>query len=710
MAGESLSSGQRKQMVAALCVGFGLLMFGIYQHVHADRSTGRSTSTPKREKRKRKKRAKESPESKSPEAPVDPTRVRAEELKVMGNELFKAKQVREAIILYTKAIELHEDPSYYGNRALAFIQQDEFALALDDAMSMYRVDPSSVKALHLRAISLQGLGRIAEAALAFQDILVKDPNNAKAKLRLKECEAVLSADDSKDDSNIVEDSNEIKSTESIRGISEEYVVISEEPVVVSEEPIAVSEDHIVISEEPIAVSKEPIAVIDEPLVPSEEPVVESNAPVAIPEESPVITEQPLAISEESIPEPFCEPVNVEEPIFPEPLVSDELAADEHFDDFDSDLFSAEQAMDDLARDADGQPHDIEESFIADSATLDAITSQDVMVPAAVSAVFSEEKVPAEKPTTSQESVEKPITSEESVEKPVASEESVEQPITSEEPVQKPIASEEPLVSEEPVASIEPDAIDIDKSANPSVSLGVDISSSDDQADQSIQAADNVDDLYELDAEFIAQKPVAFEESVKKPIAFEEPVEKPIASDELGEKSTEDLIASLELVVSEEPADESIAYAPLVESDDDSLEFETAEEASSEEPIASLKPIASTMEDNEPISPSTVDSSDLDGAKSEVPADEISTKWAHPASLNVNESTIFANSAISHPASVESPPASVESVSSDELSFDSPVEFFSPELKSNEVESFVGAKDLETDQLSLSDSEDESQKI
>lgn len=70
----------------------------------------------------------------------------AEAKKETGNELYKVKNYRGALPLYTEAIALCPDvPSYYGNRAACYMMLSQFKNALEDARKAVLLDSNFVK-------------------------------------------------------------------------------------------------------------------------------------------------------------------------------------------------------------------------------------------------------------------------------------------------------------------------------------------------------------------------------------------------------------------------------------------------------------------------------------------------------------------------------------------------------------------------------------
>ncbi|KAH9605453.1 hypothetical protein KSS87_006279 [Heliosperma pusillum] len=72
---------------------------------------------------------------------------RAEELKVLANEAFKAHKYNQAIDLYSQAIDLNsQNAVYFANRAFAHTKLEEYGSAIQDATNAIDVDSKYSKA------------------------------------------------------------------------------------------------------------------------------------------------------------------------------------------------------------------------------------------------------------------------------------------------------------------------------------------------------------------------------------------------------------------------------------------------------------------------------------------------------------------------------------------------------------------------------------
>lgn len=89
----------------------------------------------------------------------------AELKKENGNQLYKIKQYRSALPLYTEAINLCPDTAaYYGNRAACYIMLNKFEEALEDSRKCVQLDPKFVK----------GYIRMAKCSLALGDLMTAE--------------------------------------------------------------------------------------------------------------------------------------------------------------------------------------------------------------------------------------------------------------------------------------------------------------------------------------------------------------------------------------------------------------------------------------------------------------------------------------------------------------------------------------------------------
>lgn len=75
----------------------------------------------------------------------------AEEQRFMGNESMKSKDYDDAIVHYSKSLELDpNEPATYSNRAMAHLQKKMYARAIEDANACLAIQSDYLKAFHRR--------------------------------------------------------------------------------------------------------------------------------------------------------------------------------------------------------------------------------------------------------------------------------------------------------------------------------------------------------------------------------------------------------------------------------------------------------------------------------------------------------------------------------------------------------------------------------
>lgn len=85
-------------------------------------------------------------------------------LKDMGNRSFSEARYQEAVLYYTSAIKKQPNVSpYYSNRALCYVQMQEYAKALPDCRRSIQLDESNLKAYFFAGQAHLGLGQWDEA-------------------------------------------------------------------------------------------------------------------------------------------------------------------------------------------------------------------------------------------------------------------------------------------------------------------------------------------------------------------------------------------------------------------------------------------------------------------------------------------------------------------------------------------------------------------
>mmetsp|Transcript_18506 Transcript_18506/g.37216 ORF Transcript_18506/g.37216 Transcript_18506/m.37216 type:complete len:314 (-) Transcript_18506:424-1365(-) len=94
----------------------------------------------------------------------------SENERIKGNDYYRAGEMEESIISYTKSIMLNPvNAKVYANRAQARIRMNELDLALQDCNEAIKLNPAYTKALARRGMILQKKGRYEEAISDFSE-------------------------------------------------------------------------------------------------------------------------------------------------------------------------------------------------------------------------------------------------------------------------------------------------------------------------------------------------------------------------------------------------------------------------------------------------------------------------------------------------------------------------------------------------------------
>ncbi|KAH6654562.1 hypothetical protein BKA67DRAFT_282937 [Truncatella angustata] len=118
------------------------------------------------------------PHRSNPSSPVPSAADEAEAYKTAGNKYFKDRDYKNAILQYSKAVELIPDSAtYLSNRAAAYMSNGQYASALEDCSRAVDLDPSNAKFLLRLARIYTSLGRPDEALVTFGRI--QPPASAK---------------------------------------------------------------------------------------------------------------------------------------------------------------------------------------------------------------------------------------------------------------------------------------------------------------------------------------------------------------------------------------------------------------------------------------------------------------------------------------------------------------------------------------------------
>ncbi|GER47183.1 glutamyl-tRNA(Gln) amidotransferase subunit A [Striga asiatica] len=125
--------------------------------------------------------------SSSPQLPyINGNMDAAELLKEKGNAAYKGKRWNKAVTYYTEAIKLNgNNPTYYCNRAAAYLELACFQEAEGDCTIAMSLDKKNVKAYLRRGTARESLMLYREALQDFRHALVLEPQNKVASLAEK---------------------------------------------------------------------------------------------------------------------------------------------------------------------------------------------------------------------------------------------------------------------------------------------------------------------------------------------------------------------------------------------------------------------------------------------------------------------------------------------------------------------------------------------
>lgn len=111
--------------------------------------------------------------------------------KAEGNALFKSARYEDAIVQYTKAVQgVGDEPKNdeekailvdcHNNRAVCYMQQQNYRQVIQDCTSALDVEPGNLKALFRRSMAFEGLEKYRSALSDIRECCVKKPDWAAA--------------------------------------------------------------------------------------------------------------------------------------------------------------------------------------------------------------------------------------------------------------------------------------------------------------------------------------------------------------------------------------------------------------------------------------------------------------------------------------------------------------------------------------------------
>ncbi|KAK5581618.1 hypothetical protein RB653_001655 [Dictyostelium firmibasis] len=159
---------------------------------------------------RRKKESNENPTSIQPDAAaelnkddkdkIDPSTLskegciqKSDEFKAIANKYFSEQKYDLAAEVYTKAIKFHPTAILYSNRSFSNFKNELYINALQDAQTSHEMDPTYIKAYYRLGSAHLALRNYEQAKHFFKELLVKNPKENEAKIKLNLCVSLIKA-------------------------------------------------------------------------------------------------------------------------------------------------------------------------------------------------------------------------------------------------------------------------------------------------------------------------------------------------------------------------------------------------------------------------------------------------------------------------------------------------------------------------------------
>lgn len=114
------------------------------------------------------------------------------ELKTRGNDELSWGHFLKAIRLYSEALEYAPTNAIIlSNRAHAYLQVENYGLAISDATAAIQHDPDYAKGYYRRASAYFALNKFKQARKDFRKVCSLQPNDRNARAKLAECERAV---------------------------------------------------------------------------------------------------------------------------------------------------------------------------------------------------------------------------------------------------------------------------------------------------------------------------------------------------------------------------------------------------------------------------------------------------------------------------------------------------------------------------------------
>lgn len=110
--------------------------------------------------------------------------------KLQGNAHYQANRFKEAILLFTEAIQLQEDPVYYSNRSACYASLGDWLASASDAQKAILIDKSFLKGYIRLCQAYKQLGRLDDGLNVLKLALSISPNSQQLHNLRKEFPAI----------------------------------------------------------------------------------------------------------------------------------------------------------------------------------------------------------------------------------------------------------------------------------------------------------------------------------------------------------------------------------------------------------------------------------------------------------------------------------------------------------------------------------------
>ncbi|KAL6930109.1 hypothetical protein ACO0SA_001516 [Hanseniaspora valbyensis] len=113
---------------------------------------------------------------------------KAAAIKTEANEIFKKQNYEEALVYYTWALQLSNDPIFYSNRSVCHLKLNQPEKCIKDCTSALEIDPTYTKCLLRRAQTYETIGKYEEAILDLTGLSLMKYNAVSVEQLLQKCQ------------------------------------------------------------------------------------------------------------------------------------------------------------------------------------------------------------------------------------------------------------------------------------------------------------------------------------------------------------------------------------------------------------------------------------------------------------------------------------------------------------------------------------------